>query len=563
MNATLQVLVNTPAFADYFDDCAPTFLELLRNESLTVPLSDLMQWIGSGRRLISPNQLHLKIQQTFIQFRGYHQHDSAEFLRCLLSHLHEELSKLAPPEKPKPKTKSPAKGKSLPDQPFEPQTIVSSAFGGLLESHVHCLSCGKDFYKDDECFDLPIQISNDGVEEATGTPQLPSRAGWVSRLFGSVGNYLGFFENPIPLEDCLSSFFKVELLTGEERYQCDHCKRLTDGEKQFRIKYAPEVLVIQLKRFRYDSYFSSKVRTPVIFPENELDLRPYMKHPSKQDLYDLTGIIVHLGSVSSGHYLAYVRSWVDDEWYEMNDDLIKSVSWEEVAQKEAYILIYRRQHRRLGFSLTALAPEEEIRVVPMEWYHRWYNFSRPGPIDYGRFLCEHQCTHPDLPDSCWSDMTVAVPLHVFEGWKKQFDVLPKGFKGRPTKKCKTCEVCHFFLMILGHFLIIGKQAAYGREEEERGGHHHGVRPKRGQQRLTMVPHSHGMAATMAYIQEWQSSAWPHFKPLFAGKGQARGTETEPCSRPALSGRQSACMALLIWYLRWRTGHHPPKPGHLR
>jgi ubiquitin carboxyl-terminal hydrolase 20/33 len=63
------------------------------------------------------------------------------------------------------------------------------------------------------------------------------------------------------------------------------------------------VLCIQLKRFRHESFFSSKVNTYVSFPADMLDMSPFMKDenggPLKErqgDYYELIGVINHLGS---------------------------------------------------------------------------------------------------------------------------------------------------------------------------------------------------------------------------------------------------------------------------
>ena len=64
--------------------------------------------------------------------RGYQQQDAHEFMRYLLDRLHTELLTLLP----FPESSSPVlglKGRS---------TIVTTVFGGLLQSEVNCLTCG-------------------------------------------------------------------------------------------------------------------------------------------------------------------------------------------------------------------------------------------------------------------------------------------------------------------------------------------------------------------------------------------------------------------------------------
>jgi hypothetical protein len=188
----------------------------------------------------------------------------------------------------------------------------------------------KDFYRDEAFYDLPVQIDNVRNLDSTGnntsnssrarrksggrrgsnnsaiassesaSPALSiigSTLSLASSLAGAVGDWVGMPFRSTRIYQCLDSFFRTESLTGDSQFQCDYCKRLTDGEKTLFIKKLPEVdiiykqkqhvyqysdviiniktLVLQLKRFRY-SYFSSKIRSHVDFPKDELDMADYL-----------------------------------------------------------------------------------------------------------------------------------------------------------------------------------------------------------------------------------------------------------------------------------------------
>jgi|JI6StandDraft_1071083.scaffolds.fasta_scaffold04677_12 ubiquitin carboxyl-terminal hydrolase 36/42 len=49
--------------------------------------------------------------------------------------------------------------------------------------------------------------------------------------------------------DSLEAFFKVDLLSGDNRYRCEKCKKLSNAHKRFLFHKLPQVLTIQLKRF--------------------------------------------------------------------------------------------------------------------------------------------------------------------------------------------------------------------------------------------------------------------------------------------------------------------------
>lgn len=109
-------------------------------------------------------------------------------------------------------------------------------------------------------------------------------------------------------QDCLQNFCQRERLTGQERYYCEKCKTRQDAggwrdargrwhlhactepavltglrvydaagahaDKHFSVLKLPDVLCIALKRFRHDSYWTSKVSTHVQFPLEGLDMAP-------------------------------------------------------------------------------------------------------------------------------------------------------------------------------------------------------------------------------------------------------------------------------------------------
>jgi ubiquitin carboxyl-terminal hydrolase 36/42 len=76
--------------------------------------------------------------------------------------------------------------------------------------------------------------------------------------------------------DALQSFTKIEVF---ENFTCDGCKSRVNMEKQFKVEQAPEVLVIQLKRFQNLGSDISKIQEKVEY-QLELDLNPFMSTPA-------------------------------------------------------------------------------------------------------------------------------------------------------------------------------------------------------------------------------------------------------------------------------------------
>ncbi len=64
---------------------------------------------------------------------------------------------------------------------------------------------------------------------------------------------------------------------------------------------------------------------------------------SSSTLFNLLAVIVHIGTIDTGHYIVYVKG-EGDLWYKCNDDWVTKVDVEEVLASEAYILFYMKEN---------------------------------------------------------------------------------------------------------------------------------------------------------------------------------------------------------------------------
>jgi ubiquitin C-terminal hydrolase len=148
------------------------------------------------------------------------------------------------------------------------------------------------------------------------------------------------------LHSLLADFFREEQLHGD--YHCLKCPTLTKARQKSDLCFPlPRVLIIQLKRFTYDTYSNDKIDTYISFPLNGLDLNEYIikddgnKSSTK---YDLVAVSNHTGSLTSGHYTTYAKNVQDGKWYLFDDKLVRKLdSNTDVVTKNAYILIYVQQ----------------------------------------------------------------------------------------------------------------------------------------------------------------------------------------------------------------------------
>lgn len=175
-----------------------------------------------------------------------------------------------------------------------------------------------------------------------------------------------------------------------------------------------------MKRFRHDSYFSSKINGHIIFPMDNLDLTPYIHESALQNgarscggtgrretRYYLSAIISHRGTFGGGHYVAYCRHGGTGQWLEFDDSTVRVVREEEVAGIQAYVLFYslvdwhaRREREEwlpsIPLNTQPSGTEEKDGVyISRQWINRWSTIANPGPLDNGELQCPHGEIAPD------------------------------------------------------------------------------------------------------------------------------------------------------------------------
>ncbi|XP_008200473.2 probable ubiquitin carboxyl-terminal hydrolase FAF-X isoform X3 [Tribolium castaneum] len=147
--------------------------------------------------------------------------------------------------------------------------------------------------------------------------------------------------NHSSLQDSMEQYVKGELLEGADAYYCEKCAKKVVTVKRLCVKKLPPILGIQLKRFEYDfeRVCAIKFNDYFEFPR-DLDMEPYTVSglakiegeiidcdldPNASDTctkYRLSGIVVHSGQASGGHYYSYIRhrdASGDVRWYKFDD----------------------------------------------------------------------------------------------------------------------------------------------------------------------------------------------------------------------------------------------------
>ncbi|KZS94684.1 hypothetical protein SISNIDRAFT_484224 [Sistotremastrum niveocremeum HHB9708] len=349
MNSTIQCLSATYPFAVYFTDgrwknAVNKTNKMGSSGALAAAFASILHQMRQGDiPYLTPHGFRKSICTVGPQFQGADQHDAQEFLSFLLNGLHEDLNRITnkPPYTPSPERE--AELETLPQQIASPQewkinrmqndSIIVDYFMGQFRNRLQCLTCGKTSTTYNPFMDLSLPI--------------PTGRGITK----------------VSLEQCLDGFVREEILEKSEAWHCPHCKTLRKASKQLSFSRLPAVLIVVLKRFSVKGPFTDKLETLVDFPIKGLDLTNYMPPPLPPGAdrgqigptgsladdpsvqvppyrYDLFGVTNHFGSLSSGHYTAFIAA--RGGWQYCDDSRVVAADPREIVGRAAYVLYYKR-----------------------------------------------------------------------------------------------------------------------------------------------------------------------------------------------------------------------------
>ncbi|DBA01772.1 TPA: hypothetical protein N0F65_010182 [Lagenidium giganteum] len=350
----LQCVSNIPAIVKYFqsglytrdmNEASPT------KGALALAFGDLIKALWTGTEFTSTRPVELKrvIGKVASRFTGYDQQDAQEFLRFLLDGLHEDLNKI----KKKPpyyeiKDRDNVKDREVSDEYWKfyldrNVSALSEVFCGQLRSEMRCNTCNHRSLCFDVFWDLSVPV-----------PKKPksSHAMRIANVFSSKssashdedGNGSG-----CSIQDCMKAYTEQEFMNESDAYYCAKCKTHRAASKKISLYRLPQLLVIHLKRFSYSTFSRDKVNTAIRFPAQSLDVAEYCASDAVLDgstLYNLVGVVNHVGTLNGGHYTAECINSDTNEWYDFNDATVSTLKKPHLCSSSAYILFFSRQEEK-------------------------------------------------------------------------------------------------------------------------------------------------------------------------------------------------------------------------
>lgn len=183
------------------------------------------------------------------------------------------------------------------------ENVLNKTFVGKMKSYIKCINVDYESSRTEDFWDIQLNVKN------------------LSNLTESFQNYI-----------------EVEIMDGENQYAAQDYG-LQDAKKGVVFEEFPTVLHLQLKRFEYDFNYDAlvKINDRYEYPES-IDLSPYLDHSNKSIapdpcVYDLHGVLVHSGDITTGHYYTMIKPDKTDNWYRFDDDKVWKVTKRQVFEE--------------------------------------------------------------------------------------------------------------------------------------------------------------------------------------------------------------------------------------
>ena len=128
--------------------------------------------------------------------------------------------------------------------------------------------------------------------------------------------------NEVDIYDCFEYYERPELMQGDNAMWCKYCKQNAPAYYKTRIYCPPKYFILILNRGK-GNIFNVKLN----FKEF-IDIKKYV-HINNNNVnysYQLYAIVTHLGPSSmSGHFIAFCKSSIDNQWYKYNDSQVNLI----------------------------------------------------------------------------------------------------------------------------------------------------------------------------------------------------------------------------------------------
>ena len=326
MNSTLQCLCHSTSFRNYFLNKKRIQRDTINKDSrMSDSFHEIVTnlWISSNEKYYEPYNFKNVISELNPLFKGIQANDSKDLIIFIYETLHKELNN---PNSDDIKLTN-VNNSNIPNELKEfrnnyysqNKSIIVKIFYFEQSYNLKCCSCkfNKVSYNIIDFLIFPLEKIRLLLIK--------------KKPYGVDG---------VSLEDCFEMNEESEIFSGQNQIFCNNCHRCSDALSYNKLYNCPEVLTIILNRGK-GLQFDVKFKLPMF-----INIEKYVIDKSCETNYELIGVLTHLGpSGMSGHFIAYCKSPVDNNWYCYNDSQVSEctdVGSEINSRGIPYVLFYQR-----------------------------------------------------------------------------------------------------------------------------------------------------------------------------------------------------------------------------
>jgi len=309
MNSIIQCLNHVIPLSRYFLE--NNYKNDLNTSSdchdIALEWNNVIRGLWHRNSVISPVKFHkciqkLAVKKEIIDFTGFGQNDSQEFMQFFLEALHNAVSRKVN------------------------MSIEGVAKNEIDRMAIDALQYWKQFFQDD--YSLIIDIFyGQHMSKLCKVEGSKSSISYTYDPFSCIS--LELPSKATNIYDCFDSFTSREKLSGESPEN-----RLYKTISFWKL---PKILVVFFKRFNSNG---AKLNNYVDFPLKDLNMSKYVSGYNKSNsIYDLIAVSNHEGGCNGGHYFAYCKN-ADGNWYKFNDNVVSTLQTSRVVSSSAYCLFY-------------------------------------------------------------------------------------------------------------------------------------------------------------------------------------------------------------------------------
>ncbi|KAK7074125.1 Ubiquitin carboxyl-terminal hydrolase 42, partial [Halocaridina rubra] len=301
MNSSLQALFHIPSMANWLLDDSSHTQRCEANTanasycSICAMMRTIRSTLDRSANVIKPSLIHHKLKSIGKTLMYGRQEDAHEFIKLLIDHMEKSYLSFRRANKL--------------DHRSKETTPLNQIFGGYIRQQVICPMCRH-----------------------------------VSTTFSHFQDLVLDIRSVSSVDEALNLYFKKETLDSYNAYKCERCHKKVPATKRHLIERAPNVLLIQLKRFTFSG---GKIGKHINI-QRTIDISRFVNgqikhHPGTGGgpyQYRLASMVIHLGgSQHGGHYTAVAEA-SNGTMFEFDDSSVRSISVQSALMRNPYILFY-------------------------------------------------------------------------------------------------------------------------------------------------------------------------------------------------------------------------------